>query len=61
MFAESKVSKFEMASPIDEDIVRFDVPVDVVHFVHILDSQNKLTDIKPSLLFRKNVLLDEQT
>ncbi len=50
-----------MASGIDENIVGLDVPVDVVHFVHVLDGQDEFADIKLGLLFCENVFLDEQT
>lgn len=45
MFAKPEIGKFEVASVIDEYIVGFDVPMNVVHFVHILNCQNELADI----------------
>jgi len=48
-----------MACGIDEYVVRLDVSMDVVHFMHILNSQNELTDIKFGLLLRKDVFLNK--
>ena len=49
-----------MSFGINENIVRFDISVDVVDPVHVFNGQNELSNIKPCLLYRKDIFLNEQ-
>lgn len=49
-----------MALAIDENVIRFDVPVDVVHSVHFLDGQDELCNIETSFRLREDILFDKQ-
>ncbi len=60
-FAESEVGEFEMSICRDENIVRFDVPVNVVHLVHFLNGNYQLSDIETRLCFSESVLFDQQS
>jgi len=37
LFTESKVGQFEVSVSVDENVVRFDISMDVVHFMHLFD------------------------
>lgn len=38
-----------MAIFIDENVIRFDVPVYIVHAMHVLDGQDEFSNIEASL------------
>lgn len=61
MLAESKICKFKMSSRINEDIVRFDVPMNIVHFMHILNSQDKFCHIESGFIFREDIFIDQKS
>ena len=50
-----------MPSSIYKYVIRFDISMYVVYFVHILYSQYEFADIKPGLLFSKNIFFDKQS
>ena len=50
-----------MSFLVHDDVIRFQVSVDVVHAVHCLDSQNHFSSIKPTFLLCKDVLLNQQS
>lgn len=57
MLAESKIRQFQMSFIIEENIVRFKIPMNKVHAMYWIDRQNKLSHVKFSFLLRNNVLL----
>lgn len=59
MLAKPKISQFEMPSSIYKYVIGFDISMYVMYFVHILDSQYEFADIKPGLLFSKNIFFDK--
>lgn len=40
LFAETKVTKFDMAPIVDEYIIRLQIPMDITHLMHWLNGQN---------------------
>ena len=53
--AEAKVSKFNVAREVKQDIVRFDVPVNPILHVNGIYRQNDLSNIKSALFNGENV------
>jgi hypothetical protein len=49
-----------MTVSINEDVVWLDISMNVVHSVHIFESEKKFSDIEASLLLGKNVFLYQQ-
>ena len=45
--AESEISKLYMTVLINQDIIRFNVPMDESHLVNTVDCTDKLADVKP--------------
>jgi hypothetical protein len=43
----------------DEDVIGFDVPVDVVHPMHFVDGDDELADVEAGLCLREDVFFDE--
>jgi hypothetical protein len=60
VFAESKISKFEVPVGADENVIRFDVAMNVVHFVHIFQSKDQFCHIEASFCLCENVFFDEE-
>jgi len=45
---------------VQQDVVRFQIAMDVVHFVHSLDSENRLRNVKTTFIFSKHILAHKQ-
>ena len=59
--AQPKICEFEMSFLADQDIVRLDISMNVVHLMHFLNGDNELADVESCLCFGKDVLFDEKT
>ena len=60
MFAESKVGEFDVAVSIQEDVVGFEIAVDIFHFVDGIECQQNFCSVKLGLFVGEDVLFDEQ-
>lgn len=67
IFAQAKITQLDMTLIINEYVIRFQIPVDIVQHMHLFDCKNlgilklyTLSEIEPSLLFGKDVLFHEQ-
>lgn len=67
MLAESEVTQLDVASIVDQNVVWFEVAMDVVHFVHGLDRQDlhyignyHLRYVESRLLLSEYILFDEE-
>lgn len=60
MLAETEVRQLHMAILVDEDVVGLEVSVDKVDPVHRLNAEDGLGNVKPALVFGKDVFAHEQ-
>jgi hypothetical protein len=44
----------------NEDIVGFDIAVNIVHLMHLFDCQNELANIEAGLVLTKGILQNKQ-
>lgn len=49
-----------MSFRIDENVIWFDISVNIVHLVHIFNSENELSDIEFCLRLCEDVFVDEK-
>ena len=49
-----------MSVRVEKDVVWFEIPVNILHFVHRIESQQNLSGVELGLLVGENVLLHEQ-
>lgn len=56
-----EICEFEVSFFADQDIIRLDISMNIVHPMHFLDGNDELTDIESGLCLCKDVLLDEKT
>ena len=61
MFAKSEVSQFDVPMLVEENIIRFQISVNVVHFVHGFDGKDGLGNIESTFLLRKHILAHQKS
>lgn len=61
MLAEAKVCEFDVAVLVQQNVVWFQVSVDVVVLVYWLNGQNQLSNVESRVFLGKNVLAHEQS
>lgn len=61
IFAKSEISKFKMSLMVYQNVVWFDITVNIIHLMHILQSKNQFCHIETSVVFTKDITLDKQT
>lgn len=59
--AQPEICEFEVAILADQDIIRFDIAMYVVHFMHVLNGYNQLADVEPGLCLSEDVFFYEET
>lgn len=60
VFRETKIDQFQVSRSIDEEIVRFEVAMDVTHFVQGVHGQQHFCEEEFGVLFRETADLIEQ-
>ncbi len=61
MLAKAKVAELDVSIFVDEQVIRFQVPMDVVQIVHAFYCQHRLRSVKPRFLFAQNVLSHQES
>lgn len=51
IFGQAEVTNFYMPTFVDEDIIWFYIPVDVVHIMYLFHGLDKLGHIKSNFIF----------
>jgi hypothetical protein len=60
MLAKAEVGKLDMAILIEQDVIRFQVSMDVVNLVDSFDRKNRLSDVKAALVFCENIFSNQK-
>ena len=61
MFAETKVSEFDVAVSVDKDIIWLQVTVNEIDFMNWFDRKNCLCDIESTFFFAQDILSHKQS
>ena len=59
LFAEAEICQFDVSIAIEEDVLGFEVAIDDVLFVEVLDGKAQLRDIEFGLILREGDLSGE--
>lgn len=49
-----------MPISIDEDVIGLNIPVNVVHAVHLINGNDELSDVEASLCLAEDILFNQQ-
>lgn len=60
MLTESEICKFYMTFFVNQNIIRFEISMNEIHFVYRFNTQNSLRNVEPRFVFGQNIFFHEQ-
>ena len=60
IFAQAKIGQFDMSLSINQNIIGFEITMDVIDFVDALDGQDQLGDVELGFMLREDVFFHKQ-